>query len=167
VEESQQAGTCSISPGDIAVSDDPWESLVDQQLSNPVKAKLRAAATRAERRAEKQQSDHTILQQQWREWHDQRVKQLLNGQHGQQVKTLAGFLETMTLDTDPWQLVGLIDHAPWHKADPDTRYLVLGLIDNRIIYLRETEGWCPFSDAIPFSRDEPTLFEIIRGRLQS
>jgi hypothetical protein len=149
------------------MSDDPWNALVDQQLTSPAKAKLRAAATRAERRAEKQQSDHTILQQQWREWHDRRVKQLMNGQYGQQVKSLAGFLETMTLDTDPWQLVGLIDHGPWHKADDTARYLVLGLISNRIIYLRESEGWPPFSDAIPFSRDEPTLFEIIRRKLQS
>jgi hypothetical protein len=63
-------------------------------------------------------------------------------------------------------LLKLIDFGKWAKADTEARYLVLELIANRIVYLRESEGWAPFSDAIPFSRDEPTLFEIIRARLQ-
>jgi hypothetical protein len=146
-------------------NNDPWNVLVDQQISNPRKVQLRANATRAERWAAKQQDDNTILQEQWQEWHGRQVKQLMASKYGKHVRELSDFLETMTLGTDPWQLVGLIDRGPWAKADDGARYLVLGLINARIIYLRETEGWPPFSDAIPFSRDEPTLFEVIREKL--
>jgi hypothetical protein len=148
------------------MSDDPWNALVDQQITNPRKAILRATATRAERRAAQAQSDQAILKAQWREWHDRRVKQLMTGKHSKHVRTLAAFLKKMTLDdVNSYVLVDLVDAGPWRRADEITRYLVLSLIEARIIYLRETEGWCPINDAIPFSRDEPTLFEIIRKRL--
>jgi len=78
---------------------------------------------------------------------------------------VAGFLESMTIE-DGGRLIDLVLRGPWRRADADTRYLLLGLIDTRIVFLRETEGWAPFDDSIPFG-GEPTAFEIIRAELQA
>lgn len=141
--------------------DDPFAVLAQEQMTSPAKAKLRAAKTREERRQAQAQSDQQILTAQWREWHRKRVKRLKTGRYVNAVNIVASFLEQMTLQ-DGAKLVTLIDKGPWREADADTRYLLLGLIDWRIILLRETEGWPPFDDSIPFSQDEPTAFELVR-----
>jgi hypothetical protein len=146
------------------MSDDPWADLAAEQISNPVKVRMRAAKTRAEHKAMKAQDDKTLQFQLWQKWHHQQVTTLMKGPFKKPVRILARFLADMTLQ-DGRALIELVERGGWHKADRDTRYQVLSLIDARIVYLREAEGWAPFSDAMPFSREEPTVFEIIRSKL--
>jgi hypothetical protein len=61
----------------------------------------------------------------------------------------------------------LIERGPWRDADAETKYLLLGLINRRIMYLRQAEGWSPFDDSIPHFDEAATAFEIIREILQT
>jgi hypothetical protein len=142
--------------------DDPFAQLAKDQIVSPVRARMRANATRAERRAAKQQSDKEILHRQWRDWHDKQLKKLLTGRYRKAANSLANYLETLSME-DGDALVDFVERGPWRESDPDTRYTILSLIDHRIIYLREAHGLAPFDDSIPFSDEEPTAFEIIRG----
>jgi hypothetical protein len=146
------------------MNDDPYSVVAAEQISNPVKARMRAVQTRAERRAEKQLSDKQVLSQQWQQYHAQRLKRLSTGKFRKPVAVLASFLESMTLE-DGGALIELIERGPWREADADTRFLLLGLIARRIMYLREAEGLAPFDDSLPFSDEPLTVFQIIRERL--
>lgn len=143
---------------------DPFAEMAEEQISNPVKARMRAAKTREERRQAKAQSDQEILHDLWKRWHDIRLARLKSGPFGGSVTAVAAFLETMTIE-DGGELVTLIRYGSWDKADNLTRYLLLGLIDQRIMYLRKAEGLAPFDDSLPYSDEEPTAFEIIREML--
>jgi hypothetical protein len=146
------------------MSDDPYARLAEKLIVNPVKARMRAAKTRAERKAAKSINDKQIQFELWRKWHHKQTKKLLTGPFGKDIKTLSAFLERMTL-TDGENLIHLIERGPWRDVDQDTRYLVLSLIDSRIVYLHETEGWPPFDDTMPFLDSKPTLFLRIREML--
>jgi hypothetical protein len=144
---------------------DPFAALAAEQISAPIKARMRAAKTREERRVAKQLNDREILTEQWREWHRKRVIALKTDRYAEAVNAVAEFLERMTLH-DGGALIELVERGPWREADVETRYLLLGLIDERIVYLRTIEGLAPFDDSIPFSDESPTAFEIIRDMLQ-
>jgi hypothetical protein len=143
------------------MNDDPYAQLAEEQISNPVKARMRGAKTRAERAKAKKLDDQQIQFGLWKKWHHKQTKKLLTGPYKTPAGTLSRFLANMTLQHDP-ELIELIKRGPWRDSDPDTRYLVLSLIDSRIVYLREAEGWPPFDDAMPFSDNKPTLFLCIR-----
>jgi hypothetical protein len=147
------------------MNDDPWAALAAEQISGPVKARMRAVKTRTERREAKKKTDDEILARGWRDWHDKQLAKLNSGRYRQAVRIVATFLERMTLE-DGDALIALIERGPWHDADADTRYWLLGLIASRIIFLRQAENWPPFSDSIPFIDEAPTVFEIIRTKLQ-
>lgn len=125
---------------------------------------MRATKTRAERRMAKQMSDAQIQFRMWKEWHAKRRDQLMAGRYRAAAKELADFLERITLD-DGASILSFIARGPWHTADGDTRFLVLGLVSSRIMLLRTAEGMAPFEDSIPFSDEPPTCFEIIRAML--
>lgn len=144
--------------------DDPYAQLAQDQIVSPIKARMRAAKTRAERKLAKQQDDKTIQHELWRRWHRKRVEDLKKGNHSKAINEVSDFLERMTFE-DGGALIELIERGPWRQADVDTRYLLLGLINQRIMFLRVAESLAPFDDAIPFSDEEPTTFEIIRGIL--
>ena len=146
------------------MSDDPFAELAAEQISNPVRSRLRAAKTRAARKAAKQQDDREIQTLLWKRWHDARLKALMRGRYRKPVAELSRFLERMTID-DGDRLIALVERGPWRAAGGDTKYLILGLIDARIVYLRQAEGMAPFSDSVPFIGEAPTVFEIIRSIL--
>jgi hypothetical protein len=146
------------------MSNDPWADFAEEQISNPVKARMRAAKTRAERKMAKQMSDAQIQFKLWKEWHAKRRDQLMAGRYRAEAKELADFLETTTLESGQ-NILSFIARGPWHDADGDTRFLVLGLVSSRIMMLRTQEGLSPFNDSIPFSDEPPTCFEIIRAML--
>lgn len=148
------------------MSDDPYAKLAEEQISNPIKARMRAAKTRAERKAAKAIDDKQIQFELWRKWHHKQTKKLLSGPYKTPAGTLSRFLANMTLQHGP-ELIELVGRGPWRDSDPDTRYLVLSLIDSRIVYLREAEGWPPFDDAMPFLDNKPTLFLRIREMLKN
>jgi hypothetical protein len=141
---------------------DPFAQVALDQISNPVRSRMRAAQTRAECALAKKQSDEEILHQQWQDWHDTQLKKLMTGRHRKAAQTLSAFLERMDVE-DGEELISLVSSWSWPNVDSDTKFVVLGLISRRIIYLREAHGLAPFDDSIPFSDEPPTVFEIIRG----
>jgi hypothetical protein len=134
-----------------------FSDLAERQISAPRKARLRAAETRTAKKLEQNNRQH----QMWRRWRRGRIKALLAGPHRADTRALIKFLQRMTLDSAG----ELIDFAsPWRKADLDTRFLVLGLIDVAIIKLREARGLVSIDDALP---GEPlTIFQIVRDSLR-
>jgi len=144
---------------------DIWEILADQQIASPVKAKIRAAATRAQRKREKELADGDILFRQWQKWHAKRRDELLGGAWGEAARELADFLDRMTIEDAP-ALLTLVERSALRKADNDARFLALELVAHRIMYVREQLGLAPMDDSLPFSGEPPTCFEIIREMLK-
>ena len=144
---------------------DPWAQAADDQMSAYDKRRQARTATRKQTKLEKKQTDAQIQHARWLQWHSKRMATLAQGPHRIAVKQLSDLLTTMTLH-DGDKLLTHVKAGPWKTADADTRFIVLGLISRRIMYLREAEGLPPFDDSIPFIDEEPTVFEIIRNMLE-
>jgi hypothetical protein len=138
----------------------PWAELADRQMASPAKARQRAAERRAA--ADKERA---ALQKAWRAWRHERIAELLSGPYGEAAQALRGFLNEMRINDGP-ALVAAVEAGPWRDADSDTRHEILAIVDLSIILLREKSGLPPFSDALPFSDEPPTVFEIIREALR-
>jgi hypothetical protein len=123
---------------------DPFEDLGAIQISNPVQARRRAA----EKRRQKQLQERDLLYRQWKKWHEERTAELLAGPFGAAASEVSGFVEGMKLE-DGLDLIALIERGPWRQADADTKFLLLGMIDRAIMYLRENAGLEPIDDALP------------------
>lgn len=52
------------------------------------------------------------------------------------------------------------------EAEDDVRRVTLSFIANRLITIRLENGLPPMDDSLPFSDEEPTLFETIRQQLK-
>jgi hypothetical protein len=141
---------------------DPWERLAKEAISNPVKSRMKAAATREQRRQEKAKADGEYLYREWRKWHEERKAELLAGPHSQDALQLLNFLEQMTLD-DAERLIEVVEASPLRTADADTRTRILSLISHGIVYVREANGLDPFDDPLP--NDEPNAFLRIKTLL--
>ncbi len=137
----------------------PFTTLAEKQISNPIKARSRATAKRAEKKKEDQETLHRL----WRKWHNERKAALLSGPHAEAANALTTFLESMSLDQGEDLIIML---GPWREADRDTRFVVLSMVSAAIVYLRECHGLAPFDDALPFSDEEPTVFELAREMLR-
>lgn len=146
------------------MNDDPFKRMAVQIVA-PRKARIRAIQTRAERKREKEERDKQILYRLWQKWHREKLDELLAGPHHEAANELSEFLQLMQL-TDADALVAKIKAGPWPGADDDTKFTVLSLVSSAIIHLRERAGLEPMDDAIPWSDDEPTVFEIIKAMLQ-
>lgn len=139
----------------------PFQRLAEQQISNPVKSRMKAAITREQRRRAKQLSDDAILFKQWKEWHQKCKAELLVGPYGEAASELADFIEHMSI-RDGDALITKVERGPWVSADTDSRYQVLRMIDHSIVYLRESNGLEPFDDPLD---DDLNVFLQIRQML--
>jgi hypothetical protein len=141
---------------------DPFAAMADEQISSPVRAQQRAAATRAEHKRLREIIDQQTQHRLWKEWRAKRFEQLMAGRYRTEVQKLMRFLNCATLE-DGANLVSLIAAGPWSSADGDTRFLILSIVNSRIMELRTTEGLSPIDDALP---DElPTASQLIRALL--
>jgi hypothetical protein len=138
---------------------DPWARLAEESISNPVKSRMKAAATREQRRQEKAKAEGDILFKEWKTWHEQRKAELLAGPYGQDALQLLNFIEQMTLD-DAARLIELIEASAIRSADRNTRRQILSLISRGIIYVREANGLDPFDDPLP--DDDPDVFQRVK-----
>jgi hypothetical protein len=120
----------------------PFLDVAARQIAAPVQARMRAARTRALRKALKERDDAHAL---WRVWRHERVERLLAGPYGADARALIEVLDRATLSSD---FVGVVRRGPWPCADADTRFEILALIDTAIIALRERQKLPPFNDPI-------------------
>jgi hypothetical protein len=128
------------------------------------KRRMRRAETRAQRAREKELRERDELLVLWRKHHRAQRDALLAGQYGVVAQELVASIETMTLD-DGAALIDRVVAGPWRSADADTRFVVLQLIDDVLARVRERNGLPPFDDALPFSDEPDTVFQIIRREL--
>ena len=131
----------------------------EKQMSPAVKARQRAAEKRRATAAEKALAERDSLHQLWKVWRKERVAALLSGPRAAAAQGLVAFLQTMTLD-DGDRLIEFVRAADWARADADTKFEVLSLINATITALRERAGLPAISDALP--DEEPTTFIILR-----
>lgn len=149
----------------MTMPNDPFDQLADEQISNPVKSRRKAAQTRAERRQKQALAERDTLYRMWKKWHEERKQTLLAGPHAEDAAVLIEFLERMTIE-DAENLIELVKWGPWQTVDEDTQFTVLSIIDNAICYLREREGLFPIDDSLIFSDEELNAFLIIRKLLR-
>jgi hypothetical protein len=132
--------------------------LGDKQIAAPRKARMRAAEKRATKK-DKAEIECEDLRRAYVQWRKERREALFAGPHGVAARELNRFLRSMTLDRAD-ALVKFVRAGNWQRADADTRFEVLSLINDAITGLRERHKLPPFDDALP---DEPgPAFIIIR-----
>jgi hypothetical protein len=139
--------------------------LADRQISAPVKARQRAIEKRTARKAEqKALAERDALFRSWKRWRREQFDAALAGPHGEALKALLAFLETVTLETADGVLVEQVRLSSLQNADSDIRFLALHMISEVTVRLREERGLVPFDDVLP--GEPPTAFQIIREMLR-
>jgi hypothetical protein len=131
----------------------------EKQTPAAVKARQRAVEKRRATAAEKALAERDSLLCLWKLWRRERLEALLSGPYGNTARELVAFLQTMALD-DGDRLVEFVRAAGWERADADTKFEVLSLINASITALRERAELPPIADALP--DEKPTTFLIIR-----
>jgi hypothetical protein len=147
---------------DRVASSGAFLELADKQISAPAKARQRAAEKRAEtRERDKALEERDRQARMWRAWRRAKIEELLAGPYGTDVKALVDFLEQLSSASE---LIEFIKCGPWHNADSNTRFVVLGLVDLAIVEVREKRGLPPFDDPLP--GEPPNAFLTIREWLR-
>jgi len=131
----------------------------EKQTPAAVKARQRAAETRRAKVTEKELAERNDLFRAWEKWRQERLETLLAGPHGAAAQELVAFLNAMTIE-DGARLVEFVRAAGWERADADTKFEVLSLINAAITALRERAKLPAFDDPLP--HEEPSAFLIIR-----
>jgi hypothetical protein len=155
----------------------PFEALADTQQNTYSKARDRAAAKRLAKLvvksdadapmvaspADKERFEKQELLKRFNKAMTARRLNLLEGQHGEQVKGLFQILDSLTPSSPP-ALMSYLAKCQWFvNADYSTRHDILSVIDAEIMRFRVREGLSPFDDGLP---GEPaTAFCIIRHHL--
>src|SRR4051812_23130197 len=128
----------------------PFEQLAAEQISNPVKSRLKAVETRRARsaQAEKDLADDARLMKLYRRDQKKRLQELLDGPFGPDVRGLLEFMRTMTLACAP-ALIARVRSSVWIKALPeDHKYILLRLVSHGITRVRERNNLPPFADGV-------------------
>lgn|SRR5262249_11120393 len=133
--------------------------LAERQIPAPVKARRRAAERRAATREERALAERDSMFCTWKNWRRERLDELLKGPYGDAAQELVAFLQEMKL-TDDAALLERVRAGDWHRADADTRFEVLSLINAAIVHARELAGLEPFDDGLP--DETPATFLIVR-----
>ena len=101
---------------------------------------------------------------QWRAWHAEQLELALEGDSGVIVLRIIEIVHGLTPSKMP-TLVRLIDEVDWRLVNADVRFVILHELNAAIAELCEREGRPPFDDALPFSDEKPTPFQIVRDML--
>ena len=113
--------------------------------------------------AAKEIAEQTAQLRRYRQAWRTEIQTLLDGPHGNGIHNLTSVLRNLTPDSAP-VLLRALETMQWFKsADRHTRSLVLGIISEAIIRMREREGLPPFDDSL--LDEPPTVFEICRSKL--
>jgi hypothetical protein len=105
------------------------------------KAKAAASTPEAKREAEKAKLWDLYIEEM-----EKRRKVLVSGPYAGTAEALFSFLQTLSFD-DGEKLIEMA--MVWQSAPRTTRFLVLQIIDEAMINLRERNGLLPFDDPLP------------------
>jgi hypothetical protein len=153
---------------DLTQRQSAFAAFADKAMPWHVKVKVRAAEKRQMHRAQKQAlikavNERDLLLRLWKRWRVGLVDSALEGPYQKHIEKLIEFLESLTLK-DEDRLVQVVRAGKWQQTHPDIRFLVLRLVDAKLVALREKAGLPPFDDGLP--GDPPTTFQIIYNELR-
>jgi hypothetical protein len=141
----------------------PFLAFAEKQTSPAAKVRQLAAERRrltaAEKAATKALAEREDLFRLYKKQRRQRLDELLAGPHRAAAQELIAFLKTMLLE-DEARLIEVVHAAGWVRADINTKFEVLSLVDAALVGLRERDGLPPFSDPLP--HQTPSAFLVIR-----
>lgn len=147
------------------MTENPFLRLAADQISNPVKSRMKAVETRRARaaQAEKDLLDEAKLLTLYRRERKRQLQALLDGPFGADVRSLLSFLRSMELASAP-TLIKRVRTATWIKALPvDHRFILLRLIGQAISRVREKNGLEPYHDGV--WGEPPKAFETIKASM--
>ncbi len=128
-------------------------TFANKSMSWSVKKQLRAEEKRSMNRAQKKAvikalNERDLLMRLWKRWRQDLLTTALQNKHQDDIQKLIDFLQTLTLQ-DEGRLVKVVRLGQWQTAHKDIRFLVLRLIDAKLIALREKAELDPFDDPLP------------------
>ena len=143
-------------------------ALADRQIPRPVKARMRGMEKRRMHAAQKKAiikalNERDMLMRLWKKWREDVQSEALEGAHGSAIEKLIVFLDSVTLDNSR-RVIKFVRDGKWQKAHKDIRFLVLRLVDAKLVALREKLDLPPFDDPLPGF--PPTPFQILREELR-
>lgn len=144
------------------MTDNFFSALAAEQISGPVKSRLKGVETRRARsaQAEKDLAEEAQLLKLYRRERKKHLQSLLDGPFGADVRGLMAFMRTMTLSSAP-ALVGMVRKSIWVQALPeDHKYILLRLVSHGIAKVREKNGLAPFDDGC--WGEPPRAFEQVK-----
>lgn len=152
--------------------DNPFIRQGTDQLSAPVKRReMRLRIAKSDKDApmklsaqEKHMQEQSAQAKMWRASKKEEIKKALHGPYGEQMEILYDITRRMTID-DGDKLIDVLRALQLSGADEDTRYVALALIGASCIRVRIQNGFAPMDDSLPFSDEEPTVFEVCRAEL--
>lgn len=136
-----------------------------RQISAPTKARQRAVERRRHKAEQKALAERADLFRLWKHKRREDLATALSGPHGGGFERLVTFLDQMTLQSAS-ELIELVRAGNWDAADRDTRFLVLDLVGNAIMRLRERHDLPPFDDPLSWTGAPPNAFLILREHLR-
>ena len=140
-----------------------FEALADAQTPAPVKRKLDAAERRRAkaRQAEQELKDEKVLSKMYRQAVAKERNTLLCGARGKDIANIIAFMKTMTLSSAP-ALIELVRDSGWiGSLEIRDRQILLSLINDGIVKVRESAGLPSHDDAIPWM-EPPKAFHQIK-----
>lgn len=145
-----------------------YDRVAESQITSPTKAKMRAAAKRAEKAPmkptaqEQAQIDGGRQMRQYRKWKRAQMRDFRE-RHPDAFSMLRRTLRNLEA-LGPEGLVAWVQGAQWLKAlSHADRLLVVGAIGKAIARLRVRTGADPYDDSM--IDEPPTAFELIRTEL--
>jgi hypothetical protein len=142
------------------MSKNPFQSFNERNIPYAGRRKLEKARLVPKTAQEKQKAEKDRLHELWLIEFDKRKQTLLKGEHAGPARALCSMLDTIGLDDGDL----IIEVAQsWQAAPRSTRFLVLQLIDEALVALRERHLMPPFDD--PLWGEEDNVFLRIRRLL--
>ncbi len=117
-----------------------------------------------EEKRDKKLRDRDVMFRRWRAWHREEIEALRLGAWGEDVEELLALLDKLG-PNDGEKLLDLVRAQNWRAASECHRYLILREVDLAIARVREGLDLPPCDDAMPWSSEPYTTFQLVREYL--
>lgn len=148
-----------------------WQKKKEEQAQRRKEKKAAREAEMIKTRLEQELYDQQVLATEWHRYKRKEIDEHLAGPYPEQFAELRRVLKGLTID-DADVLIAYIRNAEWLKvASLSARHLVLFMVDQRIMQLREQNGLVPIDDSLPDDllppgdREEPSAYIAVRDLL--
>jgi hypothetical protein len=147
-----------------------WTRYYESTLSTRQKKREEVRVVQSEKQApmvlrgaEKQIAEDSAQFRRYRRAKAAEYRAALAGPYGALVEKLHDVLKLATIDAVD-SVIGIVEEIVHQDIPADVGYVLLGMIDDAIIRIREQNGLAPFDDAI-LDDEDPTVFGICKARI--